>query len=511
MPQTTIGQASRLESILESAVDAIVTIDADGLIETVNPAAEKLFGYDRAEFVGRNVRFLMPEPYQSEHDSYIRNYRATGRRKIIGIGRRVVGRRSDGTTFPMHLSVSEFHVADKVYFTGIIHDLTEQADAERALLQAQKMEAIGQLTGGIAHDFNNLLTAIVGNLEMLDAKLTDSGQRALLTEALEAAEVGSRLTGRLLTFARRAALEPKIVDLNELVGGLRDMLRRTLGETVRLETRLGDGLWSTRVDPSQVESAIVNLVVNSRDAMPGGGLVLVETDNATIDVDGAEEAGLRPGDYVQLSVTDNGSGMPVFVRERAFEPFFTTKEQGKGTGLGLAMIYGFAKQSGGQATIYSEEGVGTTVKLYLPRHHVDAAAAAAGTPGTGPVRGDGELILVVEDDARVRRLTVARLTDLGYAVVEAANGREAVERLATVDGIRLMFSDLVMPDTSGRDLAEQVRATYPGIRILLTSGYSEEFATSSTFGGARWPLLRKPYRLAELAEAIQAALGADAR
>lgn len=507
MPQTATGQASRLESILESAADAIITIDEAGIVETANPAAARLFGYDRSEFAGRNVRFLMPEPYSSEHDGYIRNYRATGHKKIIGIGRRVVGRRSDGSTFPMHLSVSEFHIGERVFFTGIIHDLTEQADAERAVVHAQKMEAIGQLTGGIAHDFNNLLTAIVGNLEILDTRLADESQRVFVREALDAAEVASRLTSRLLTFARRAPLEPRVVNLSDLVAGLQDMLRRTVGEMIVVATSSAEGLWVTRVDPSQVESAVVNLVVNARDAMPNGGQLVIETSNVTIDADATTpDIGPPPGDYVQLAVSDNGSGMPASVRERAFEPFFTTKEQGKGTGLGLAMIYGFAKQSGGQATIYSEEGVGTTVRIYLPRHHPQAAVEAGAAPEAGPARGRGELVLVVEDDPRVRRLTVARLNELGYRVVEAANGGEAMTVLESMPEIALVFSDLIMPDMSGRDLAAHVRQSYPEICLLLTSGYSEDFANSS-MPGERLPLLRKPYRLVELAEAVRSALG----
>jgi PAS domain S-box-containing protein len=500
------GQASRLEAILESAVDAIITIDGAGMIETVNPAAERLFGYDRAEFIGRNVNFLMPEPYHSEHDGYLRNYLTTGRKKIIGSGRKVIGRRGDGTNFPMHLSVSEFYIGDAPHFTGIIRDLTDQANTEQALLQAQKMEVLGQLTGGIAHDFNNLLTVVVGNLEMLAARLDDASQLSLATEALDAAQVGARLTNRLLTFARRTVLEPKPVDLNEFVIALSDMLRRTLGETISLSTALGDNLWSTRVDPSQVESTIVNLAVNARDAMPDGGRLLVETANIVIGPDmAAAEVGLAVGDYVQLAVSDTGTGMSPAVLERAFEPFFTTKEKGQGTGLGLAMIYGFAKQSGGHATIYSEPGVGTTVRIYLPRHHLGATADRPVDRG-GSSPGGGERILVVEDDARVRRLTVARLRELGYQIIEASGGREALQHLASSGDVRLVFTDLVMPDMSGYDLAKQVQEAFPGVKLLLTSGYSEGFAASGLIAGEKSRLLQKPYRLADLAEAVRAAL-----
>jgi PAS domain S-box-containing protein len=502
-----LGQARKLQAILESAVDAIVTIDRDGLITTVNPAAARLFGYEQHEFLGRNVHFLMPEPYHSEHDGYLHNYRSTGRRKIIGIGREVTGQRRDGTLFPMHLAVSEFEMDGRTYFTGIIHDLSAHKATELALRQAQKMEAMGQLTGGIAHDFNNLLTVIIGNLEMLEGKLTTPLQRELTTEALEAADLGARLTARLLAFARRSHLEPESVNLNSFVLGLTDMLHRTLGATIYLSNTLTPNLWSARVDPSQVESAIVNLAVNARDAMPDGGRLLIETGNATIDAEMSKRLeGLPPGDYVRLSVTDTGSGMTSMVRERAFEPFFTTKEQGRGTGLGLSMIYGFARQSGGLATIDSAEGQGTVVTIYLPRHGFEPVqlgddSAEAALPG------QGQVILAVEDDGRVRKLTVARLTQLGYTVLSASSGADALEQLAANDRVHLLFSDVVMPGgMSGYQLRARVLDLHPHIPVLLTSGYAEELVGGEAVRDRNLRILRKPYRMADLAAAIQEAL-----
>ena len=431
-PNSLAAQASKLEAILESAVDAIITIDESGIIVTANPrrrAAVRLSG--QAEFLGRNVSFLMPEPYRSHHDAYIDNYLTTHQPRIIGIGREVMGRRNDGTTFPMHLAVSEFAIEGEAFFTGIIHDLSARKEAEQALLQAQKMEAMGQLTGGIAHDFNNLLTVIVGNLEMLERKLPPGRPQELLGEALEAAEIGARLTTRLLAFARRSYLEPQVVNLNSFAFGLTDMLHRTLGETIYLSTALSPDLWPTRTDPSQIENVIINLAVNARDAMPKGGRLVLETRNVKIDEDfAASEEGLVPGDYVRLSVSDTGTGMPADVRERAFEPFFTTKEKGRGTGLGLSTIYGFARQSGGHATIYSETGKGTTVNIYLPRHLAGEPAAEGKAADEEVKAGGGELILVVEDDDRVRKLTINRLMDLGYRILEAENGAEALELLA---------------------------------------------------------------------------------
>ena len=347
------AQAAKLHGILESAVAAIITIDSRGIIEGINPATERLFGYAAAELEGQNVKILMPEPYRAEHDGYLANYAGTGIKKIIGIGREVIGRRKDGTTFPVHLAVSEFEAEGRRYFTGMIQDISDRKhfeealrDSERRFAQAQKMEAVGQLTGGIAHDFNNLLLVISGNLELLEPHVTREASRELLKDAQDAAALGSKLTDQLLTFARRRHLDPQVIHLNDLVVGITDMLRRTLGQHISLATSLSRDIWSTRTDPGQFQSAIVNMAVNSRDAMPQGGKLVVETRNIVLGSDHADfQSELTPGEYVQLSISDTGTGMPPEVRDRVFEPFFTTKEKGRGTGLGLAMVYGFVKQA----------------------------------------------------------------------------------------------------------------------------------------------------------------------
>jgi PAS domain S-box-containing protein len=478
-----------------------------------------LFGYGAAELIGRNVKMLMPEPYKAEHDGYIANYVETGVKKIIGIGREVSGRRKDGTTFPLHLSVSEFAADGRRYFTGMIHDISDRMhveealrESERRLAQSQKMEAVGQLTGGIAHDFNNLLLVMTGNLELLEPRLDNEASRALLKEAQDAAALGSKLTDQLLTFARRRHMDAHVIQLNDLVVSITDMLRRTLGEHITLSTSLARDIWSTRADPGQFQSAIVNMAVNARDAMPQGGKLVVETRNIELDADHADyQSELQPGHYVQLSISDTGAGMEPEIRDRVFEPFFTTKEKGRGTGLGLAMVYGFVKQSGGHVTIYSEPGLGTTINLYFPRSDASSEQSSVvkhAAPDV-PVR---ETVLVVEDDSRVRQLTIKRLKLIGYQVLEASDGPSAIEILKGGDPVDLVFTDLIMPGgLSGREVAIRARQLRPGVKVLLTSGYAEELVHGDDLQREQLKVLRKPYQQADLIAALREVLGNDAR
>jgi nitrogen-specific signal transduction histidine kinase/CheY-like chemotaxis protein len=408
--------------------------------------------------------------------------------------------------------VSEFFAADKQYFTGIIHDLSDRKhieealrESERRLAQAQKMEAVGQLTGGIAHDFNNLLTIITGNLELVEEQLEREDLRKLVEKAQEAAALGAQLTDQLLTFARRRAQDVRTIQLNELLLSVTEMLRRTLGDHVSLSSSLSPELWETEADASLFQSAIVNLAVNARDAMPKGGRLIIETRNTSLDAGQlGSEIDVAPGPYVHLSISDTGAGMTPEVRERAFEPFFTTKEKGRGTGLGLAMVYGFVKQSNGHITIYSEPGLGTTFNIYLPRTTKGGAAdLAPGAEDAGSLVALG-VVLVVEDDPGVRELTVARLKAIGYGVLEAADGRKATEVLKGPERVDLVITDLVMPGgLSGRDVARLARETRPGIKVLLTSGYAEDMMVDDRPGLAPLKILRKPYRQADLAAALR--------
>lgn len=390
---------AHLASILATVPEAMVVIDKTGLITAFSAAAERLFGYKAAELKGLNVRQLMPEPYRGAHDGYLSHYRETGERRIIGYGRVVTGLRKDGTLFPMELSVGEAVSNGERVFTGFIRDLTSRHRMEEELRQAQKMEAVGQLTGGLAHDFNNLLTVIGGNLEMLEAKLSDPKLLYLAREAQLATDDGAKITGQLLAFGRRQALNPKLEDVGRLIADFADLLRRTLGERVELRSIVIGKANLAQVDASQLQNAILNLALNGRDAMPAGGRLTIEVSRVTLDVDyAAMYPHVRTGEYVLIAVSDTGTGMTDEIKRRAFEPFFTTKAVGTGTGLGLSMVYGFARQSGGHVQLYSETAQGTSVRIFLPVQQ--GAVVPAGPPVTDDValpKGE-ELVLVVEDD-----------------------------------------------------------------------------------------------------------------
>jgi PAS domain S-box-containing protein len=389
-------------------------------------------------------------------------------------------------------------------FFALTHDGTDRKATEAQLRQAQKMEAVGQLTGGVAHDFNNLLTVVIGNLDAALERVPGD-TRPLVDSALRAAERGATLIRKMLAFSRRQTLVPEALDLNVLAAGMEDLLRRTLGEQVEIEMKLSPDLWPTLADKAQVESALLNLAINSRDAMPTGGKLTIETANIRLDDDyGARNAEVVPGDYVVLAVTDTGGGMRPEVLARALEPFFTTKGVGKGSGLGLSMIYGFAKQSDGHLKIYSEVGHGTTVRLYLPRQVAQTATATVtkATPGDHP-RG-GETILVVEDDPLVRSFVVVQLRDLGYIVLEAADGPAAQKLLDDDASIDLLFTDVVMPGgMTGRQLADKAKRRRPGLRTLYTSGYTENSIVHQGKLDPGVHFLSKPFRRQDLAVKVR--------
>jgi signal transduction histidine kinase/ActR/RegA family two-component response regulator len=380
------------------------------------------------------------------------------------------------------------------------------ASAEARIRQMQKMEAVGQLTGGIAHDFNNMLAIIVGSLDTAKRQLHIDLRKAerFIANAMEGAQRGSQLTSRLLAFSRQQPLDPRPLDANTLVRETLELLRRSLGENIRPQTDLSPELWRIFADAPQLESALINLCVNSRDAMPDGGTLTIRTCNSQRAGSSQDS---RAGDYVVISVVDTGIGMPPEVLARAFDPFYTTKQPGQGTGLGLSQVYGFVKQSGGHVSIHSEPGGGTTVGIHLPRYFgPDMVEAASTAKKSTPVQANEEVILVVEDQDQVRTMTVEALRDLGYEVIAASGPRQALDDLNAIPKLNLVFTDVVMPDMSGRMLASQIRARRPGVKVLYTTGYDQSAADQDTAPDRDVGLLAKPFTVDQLARKIRQTL-----
>jgi PAS domain S-box-containing protein len=389
-------------------------------------------------------------------------------------------------------------------------DVTERRRSEEALRQAQKMEAVGQLTGGIAHDFNNMLAVVLGSLELLERRLgaEDTRAKRYVDAATEGARRAATLTQRLLAFSRQQPLRPEVIDPNRLVAGMSELLGHSLGGAIRLETVERPGVWRIRADPNQLENAIVNLAVNARDAMPDGGRLTIETGNVDADaVYVASNPGMAQGQYVLIAVTDTGAGMSAEVIAKAFDPFFTTKEVGRGTGLGLSQVYGFVRQSGGHVSIYSEQGQGTSVKICLPRDQAGEDEAAADPAAPPAARGDfSELVLVVEDEPAVRRLSVDALGELGYRVLAADGAAEALRLLDAEPDIALLFTDVVMPEMNGNRLAEEARRRRPGLKVLFTTGYTRDAVVNNGVLDPGVALVSKPFTMDELATKVRSIL-----
>ena len=464
----------RINAVIETVVDGVIQIDQRGNIQTLNPASLKLFGYRADEVVGRGVGALIAQQDLADRQFVDEN----GLRDLIGRSHEGEGRRRDGSAFPISLSVGEATQDGEPVFVMIIHDLSEHKRTHEQLIQAQKMEIVGQLSGGIAHDFNNLLTVIVGNAEFLADQLgARKDLRQLAEDIGSAGDRGAELTRRLLAFSRRQMLRPVSIDCNDHLATMHKLMRRTLRDDIEIRVDLDPELMSALADPVQLESALFNLAMNAQDAMPSGGRLTLATANATLDRDfQSPHPKAEPGGYVLISVTDDGTGMSREVIEHAFEPFYTTKEIGKGSGLGLSMVYGFVKQSNGHVSIHSEPGLGTTVRMYLPqvaakvlrfddRPRMEEGALPRGT----------ETVLVVEDDPFVRSLVVMRLDSLGYSVVTAEDASDALRKLRSDAPIDVLFTDIVMPGgINGYDLAEMAAGLRPGLPVLLTSGFALE-------------------------------------
>jgi len=488
--------------IFDSSNDLILVTDTAGNFIQVSPSVTAILGYQPSDMIGHTaVEFIHPDDLEHTRSEMRAARRGQSKRNFET---RYVNK--EGKAVALNWTGTWSEPVRRHFFIG--RDLTEKQAAEAQLRHAHKMDAVGQLTGGVAHDFNNILTVITGTIGILEEAVADQPQLATIAKLIdEAAERGANLTKHLLAFARKQPLQPVELDVNALVLEAAKLLYPTLGEHIEITPLLAEDAWTALADPSQLTTAVLNLAINARDAMPNGGKLALETGNIFLDENYANmQSEVAPGNYVMIAVSDTGTGIPPALLERVFEPFFTTKEVGKGTGLGLSMVFGFVKQSGGHVKIYSEEGHGTSVKIYLPR-----ATGLQQTPAealvSSTVEGGRETILVVEDDTLVRRYVMTQIQSLGYATLEASNASDALRIIDDVPAIDLLFTDVIMPGSmNGRQLVDEAVKRRPGLKTLYTSGYTENAIVHHGRLDSGVLLLAKPYRKAELARMIRLAL-----
>lgn len=503
--------------ILETASDAYIAIDDRSVIIDWNRQATSTFGWSREEIIGQSlVDTLIPDRYRAAHRHGLQQLLATGEGSVLYKRVELTALHREGHELPVELTIWPLAAGRSYTFSAIVRDLSAQRQAETALRQSedrlrqsQKMEAIGQLAGGVAHDFNNLLTVINGFSEMLLAVVQPPGQRGFVEEIRKAGEHAAALTHQLMAFSRQQMLVPEVVELNSIVVDMEKMLRRLIGEDVELVTVPRPGAGRVTVDPGQIQQVLLNLALNARDAMPEGGRLTIETAEAELDEAYARAHGDIPaGRYVMLAVSDTGTGMDADVLSHIFEPFFTTKEVDKGTGLGLATVYGIVKQSAGDIWVYSEPGQGTTFKIYLPRVQNQAADVAPASPSLATLTGT-ETVLLVEDETQVRALARLVLEEAGYTVIEARRGDEAIQVGEQHPGpIQLLLTDVVMPGLGGRAVAEHLGRTRPNLRVLYMSGYTDNAIDQHGVLGPGVTLLQKPFTLHALARKVREVLDA---
>jgi len=498
-------------ALLESASQGIISIDRHGRIVLVNRRAEEMFGYSREEMLGAQIELLLPESRKHTHHKQRDEYFQHPRTRPMGIGMDLSGRRKDGKEIPLEVSLSTIQTEEGSFAIAFVSDISQRKMLEEQLNHAQKMEAVGRLAGGVAHDFNNMLTVISGyNRMMLDDLSPLDPLRGNAEEILKAADRAAALTNQLLAFSRRQIIRMRVLNPNTVLASTEKMLRRLIGEDVQLVLETAPDLSNIRADPGHIEQAIVNLAVNARDAMLDGGRITIETANVYLDENYTRtHLGVSPGEFVMIAVSDTGHGMDSETRRHIFEPFFTTKERGKGTGLGLATVYGMVKQIGGDIWVYSEVGKGTTFKLYFPRvsDPVTDSAPADTTSMTSPT---SETVLVVEDEKAVRDLTVKIMRQLGYHVLAAASGAEAIEVSRSHTGhIALLLTDVVMPNMSGRQLADVLIPSRPGLKVLYLSGYTENTVVHHGVLDEGVDFLPKPFSREVLAKKIREILDED--
>jgi PAS domain S-box-containing protein len=507
--QDALRESEQLaRGIIDTALDAFVQIDESGSILNWNWQAEKIFGWPRQDALGKNlIELIIAGTDRNDLAAALQRFLRSGQDQILGRRREMMARRRDGKEFRAELSVTALKTREGFVFNGFFRDLTDKIAAEDRIRQAEKMEAVGQLTGGIAHDFNNILTVITGTIEILAEAVEKEPQLSAITTMIdEAASRGAELTQHLLAFARKQPLQPREIDVNTLVIDTAKLLRPTLGEQIEIALVFENETCFATVDPNQLATAILNLALNARDAMPDGGKLILETGSVYLDDNYASQHGdVGPGRYALIAVSDTGTGISAAIIDKVFNPFFTSKGPGKGTGLGLSMVYGFVKQSAGHVKIYSEEGHGTTIRMYLPPGIGATVAADIDAPTV--TQGGHETILVVEDDKLVRDYVLTQLRSLGYVTLEAANGAEAVALVDAGHPFDLLFTDVIMPGAmNGRQLADEIARRRPGLKVLFTSGYTENAIIHHGRLDTGVLLLAKPYRKSEMAAMIRTAL-----
>jgi PAS domain S-box-containing protein len=481
----------QMATIVDSSQDAIISEDLNGVIVSWNPSAQAMYGYTAPEAIGRDARMLLPPGAPDEVTANV-NAARNGLSNTVETKRQ----RKDGRLIDVSLTISPLRGehGEVLGLATIARDITERKRLEEQLLHSQKMEAVGRLAGGIAHDFNNLLSIIVGYTYLIQSGSPDGDPtRSAADQIMSAAEKAGALTRQLLAFSRKQVLRPEVLDLNKVTASIGKLLPRLIGEEIDVRIVHGDNLAHIKADPGQIEQVIMNLVVNARDAMPHGGNLTIETANVDFGQEQAQQHGVAPGGYVQLAVSDTGNGMDEATRARIFEPFFTTKEAGKGTGLGLATVYGIVSQSNGYIWVYSEPGSGTTFKIYFPATDAPARQPAGPAARRSSLRGS-ETILLVEDEDRLRELLTHVLQEHGYRVISAANGKSALQAVEANDGgIDLLLTDVIMPEMRGQELAERLMRNHPKLAVLYMSGYTDNALIHSGALATGTAFIQKPF------------------